>query len=170
MKTKIILSLTAFCCFIMANTFAQDASDGVTKDLFETAEATGNVSMLVSAIRAAGIEDELKDEGPYTVFAPSNDAFAAIPQDVIDGYMRPENRQQIKELLEAHIVKGKVSREDLANETELTALNGQKITVEADSEGLSLNGGATVMVSDIEATNGIIHLIDVVMTPVAEDQ
>ncbi len=170
MKNKMIVSLTAICCFVLTNTFAQETSEGITKDLFETAEATGNVSMLVSAIRAAGIEDDLKDEGPYTIFAPSNDAFAAIPQDVIDGYMRPENQAQVKEILEAHIVKGKVTREDLANETELTAINGQKITVEADSEGLSLNGGATVMVSDIEATNGIIHLIDVVMTPVADNE
>ncbi|MAK61560.1 MAG: fasciclin [Ponticaulis sp.] len=142
---------------IFAGNYSKDKAD-----IVETADAAGFTTLLAAA-EAAGLVDALKGDGPLTVFAPTDEAFAALGEDTINMLLMPENKDKLAGVLKYHVVSGKVKSGDLAGK-ELSAetLNG---TVEIDgTDGVMVNN-ATVITADVEASNGIIHVIDKVLMP-----
>lgn len=128
--------------------------------------AVGNpdFSTLVAAVTAAGLVETLSGEGPFTVFAPTNDAFAALPAGLVDKLLLPENKDVLTQILTYHVVSGKVMSTDVAA-GEVPSVEGSPITVTVDGGTVMLNDSATVTAVDIEASNGVIHVIDAVILP-----
>ena len=133
-------------------------------DIVDTAVAAGSFKTLVAAVTAAGLVDTLKGAGPFTVFAPSDDAFAKLPAGTVDELVKPENKEKLTKILKLHVIPGKIMAADV---------KGQKINpASASGETLDVDGtdgvtvsGAKVTSADIECTNGVIHVIDTVIMP-----
>ncbi len=133
-------------------------------DIVETAIAAGSFSTLVAAVEAAGLVDTLKGEGPFTVFAPTDEAFAALPEGTVENLLKPENKDQLIAILTYHVVSGKIMSADIAGKTaEVDTVQGSKISVDA-TDGVKVDN-ATVVMADIETSNGVIHVIDAVVLP-----
>ena len=134
------------------------------KDIVDTAVAAGNFTTLVAAVEAAGLVDALKAEGPMTVFAPTDEAFAALPEGTIETLLKPENKDQLVNILTYHVLAGKVMAGDISGKAlEVQMLNGSTAKVDATS-GATI-GSANIVVTDIETSNGVIHVIDAVLIP-----
>lgn len=131
------------------------------KDIVDTAIGAGSFKTLVTAVKAAGLVDALKGEGPFTVFAPTDDAFAKLPEGTVEALVA--NPEKLKSILLYHVVPGKVMAADVMGIESATTLFGQPIAVSTD--GGVMVGGAKVVKTDIEATNGVIHVIDSVIIP-----
>ena len=136
-----------------------------TKNIVETAVEAGSFKTLVAAVTAAGLAETLSGTGPFTVFAPTDDAFAKIPAETLTDLLKPENKEKLAGILTYHVVSGKVLAADAAKVTEATTVNGQEIKIDATS-GVKIND-ATVTTADVEASNGVIHIIDTVLMPSA---
>jgi uncharacterized surface protein with fasciclin (FAS1) repeats len=133
-------------------------------DIVDTAIAAGQFSTLVAAVQAAGLVDTLKSEGPFTVFAPTDAAFAALPEGTVENLLKPENKDQLVAVLTYHVVAGKVMSADIAGKTmEVDSLQGSAISVNA-MNGVMVDN-ANVITADIETDNGVIHVIDAVILP-----
>ena len=132
-------------------------------DIVETALAARNFSTLAAALGAAGLVETLKGEGPFTVFAPTDAAFAKVPQQTLDDLLQPENKKKLAAILTYHVVPGKVSSHEVIAMNSATTLQGQKLNI-SKQDGVKINE-AKVIVTDIEATNGVIHIIDSVLMP-----
>ena len=134
------------------------------KDIVDTALANEQFSTLVAAVQAAGLVDTLKGDGPFTVFAPTNDAFAKLPAGTVENLLKPENKDQLVAVLTYHVLPGKVMASDIAGKTLSTAtIQGSMVDINA-TNGVMVDG-ATVTAADIETTNGVIHVIDTVILP-----
>lgn len=153
------LACAAFFAFAAAPAFA----GGHSKDIVDTAAGNDAFSTLVAAVKAAGLVDTLKGEGPFTVFAPTNAAFEALPAGTVEDLLKPENKDQLTAILTYHVVPGKVMSTDLQDDMEATTVNGQDVTIDLDN-GVMVEA-ATVTQADIEASNGVIHVIDKVILP-----
>jgi uncharacterized surface protein with fasciclin (FAS1) repeats len=123
----------------------------------------GSFTTLVAAVQAAGLVDTLKSEGPFTVFAPTDEAFAALPEGTVATLLLPENKEQLISILTYHVVPGKVMSGDLSNGMTATTVQGSDVTIMI-ADGVSING-ANVTTADVEASNGVIHVIDSVILP-----
>lgn len=134
------------------------------KDIVDTAVGAGSFTTLVAAVQAAGLVDTLKGEGPFTVFAPTDAAFAALPAGTVENLLRPENKDQLVAVLTYHVLAGKVMSGDIAGQT-LSPATVQGSTVDIDATSGVKIDGATVTTADIEASNGVIHVIDAVILP-----
>jgi len=133
-------------------------------NIVETAVATPSLSTLVAAVQAADLVDALSDENTQlTVFAPTNDAFAAI-QDTVDLLLLPENKADLQNVLQYHVVSGKVMSTDLSDGMEVTALNGDTLTITIEDGKVMIND-AEVTLADVETSNGVVHVIDTVLVP-----
>ena len=133
-------------------------------DIVDTAIAAGQFSTLVAAVQAAGLVDTLKGEGPFTVFAPTDAAFSALPEGTVENLLKPENKDQLVAVLTYHVVSGKVMSADIAGKTmEVDSVQGSAITVNA-MNGVKVDN-ANVVSADIETSNGVIHVIDAVILP-----
>ncbi|MCA3573487.1 MAG: fasciclin domain-containing protein [Aestuariivirga sp.] len=133
-------------------------------DIVDTAVAAGNFKTLVAAVQAAGLVDTLKGTGPFTVFAPTDEAFAKLPAGTVDDLLKPENKDKLVAILTYHVVPGKVMAADVAGkETMAKSVQGGEITVNG-TNGVKVDG-ATVVQADIVADNGVIHVIDAVIMP-----
>jgi len=130
--------------------------------IIQTAIDAGSFSSLVSAIQAAGLVDALSGEGPFTVFAPTDEAFANLPEGALDSLL--QDPEELKRVLTYHVVSGKVMASDVADLTEATTLEGSTLSIDTDENGVMING-ANVVQADIECTNGVIHVIDSVLMP-----
>ncbi len=143
---------------------------GHSKDIVDTAVGAGSFTTLVAAVQAAGLVDTLKGEGPFTVFAPLNDSFAALPAGTVETSLMTENMCQLTDVLTYHVVSGAVMSTDLAAGSTLvgTVMTDASICVTSDM-GVTIADGtgemATVVIADIEASNGVIHVIDKVLLP-----
>ena len=133
-------------------------------DIVDTAAAAGDFETLVAAVRAAGLVDVLTDEGPFTVFAPTDDAFAALPEGMVSSLLRPENRDRLVDLLTYHVIAGAVPAEVAVTLDEAATVNGQRVEMDFDGETLTVDGVRVVM-ADVAAANGVIHVIDRVLVP-----
>ena len=136
---------------------------GHSKDIVDTAVDAGTFSTLVAAVEAAGLVDTLKGEGPFTVFAPTDEAFAALPEGTVEELLKPENIDQLTAILTYHVVPGKVMSTDLTDDMMATTVQGSDVKIDLDN-GVMVQD-ATVTAADIEASNGVIHVINKVILP-----
>ena len=132
------------------------------KNIVETAQETGSFNTLVRAVQAAGLEDVLSGRGPFTVCAPNDAAFNALPRGTMDELM--QNRDRLANVLKFHVVSGSYTAEDIRNMSSIKTLLGQEVPVRIEGTTVMI-GNARVIQSDIEATNGIIHVLDKVLIP-----
>ncbi len=136
-------------------------------DIVDTAVADGRFTTLVTAVQAAGLVDALKGEGPLTVFAPTDDAFALLPEGTVESLLEAENIEQLKSILLYHVVEGKVMAADVVGLTSAASLLGKDLVIKVDMGNVYINE-AKVIITDIEASNGVIHVIDAVLLPPAD--
>ncbi len=142
----------------------QEAATATEKDIVDTAVGAGQFNTLVAAAQAADLVDTLKSKGPFTVFAPTDEAFAKLPAGTVDNLLKPENKDQLAAILTYHVVPGKIMSADIAGkEAEVATVQGGKLDVNA-TDGVKVND-ATVVAADVEATNGVIHVVDTVLLP-----
>lgn len=157
MIRRTFLALSVAASFLSAPAFAQD------KDIVDTAVAAGNFTTLAAALTAAGLVDTLKGEGPFTVFAPTDAAFAALPAGTVEDLLKPENKDKLVAILTYHVLPGKVMSTDLSEGLMAKTVNGAEVTITLDG-GAKVNG-AVISTADILASNGVIHVIDSVILP-----
>ena len=136
---------------------------GHSMDIVDTAKGAGSFETLLAAATAAGLVDTLKGEGPFTVFAPTDEAFAALPEGTVDSLLLPENKDQLTAILTYHVVPGKVMSGDLTDDMAATTVQGSDVMIDLDN-GVMVQD-ASVVNADIEASNGVIHVIDKVIMP-----
>jgi len=136
------------------------------KDIVDTAVAAGDFTTLATALEAAGLVDTLKGEGPYTVFAPTDAAFAAVPKETLDALLA-DPKGALTDVLTYHVVAGKVMASDLSDGMMIDTVNGAQLEVKINADGTVMIGDATVTTADIETSNGVIHVIDTVLVPPA---
>ena len=134
------------------------------KDIVDLAAGTDFLSTLVAAVKAGGLVDVLKGDGPFTVFAPTNEAFAKLPAGTVESLLKPENKDQLVKILTYHVIPGSIKSSDLKDGMEVETVQGQKVTVKL-AGGKAMINKATVTAADIEATNGMVHVIDTVILP-----
>jgi len=132
--------------------------------IVDVAAGNPDFSTLVAAIKAAGLVDTLNDAGPFTVFAPTNAAFAKLPAGRLDNLLKPENKDQLAAILTYHVVAGKVKAAQAVTLDEATTVNGANADIEVDGSKVTIDG-ATIVKTDVLASNGVIHVIDTVMCP-----
>ena len=138
---------------------------GHSKDIVDTAVDAGTFTTLVAAVQAAGLVDTLKGEGPFTVFAPTDDAFANLPEGTVEALLAEEGLGTLTTILTYHVVPGKVMSADIAGQAlEAATASGIMLAIDATGDSVMV-GGATVVAADIETSNGVIHVIDSIMLP-----
>ena len=157
MIRRTFIALTAVASFLSAPVFAAEM------DIVDTAVAAGNFTTLATALGAAGLVETLKGEGPFTVFAPTDAAFAALPAGTVEDLLKPENKDKLVAILTYHVIAGKVLSTDLTEGMKAATVNGAEVTITLDG-GAKVNG-AVISAADIVATNGVIHVIDSVILP-----
>jgi len=142
---------------------AHDHGGAKKPTLVEIAAGDPNFSTLVAAVKAAGLADTLSGDGPFTVFAPTNAAFAKLPAGTVENLLKPENKEQLVAVLTYHVVPGAVKAADVAGLTSAKTVNGKEIQIDTRN-GVKVDN-ATVTATDIEGRNGVIHVIDTVILP-----
>lgn len=168
-KTSFIMTLVLIMSLFQLPLFAHAQIEGdkeSTKDIVEIATSDGRFNTLVSALKAAELVDTLKGNGPFTVFAPTDEAFAKLPSGTLDELLKPENKNNLVDILTFHVTPGKVMAADVMklNGKEVSMVNGKKAKIEVKDNSVYING-AKVVVTDIMAKNGVIHVIDTVIMP-----
>jgi uncharacterized surface protein with fasciclin (FAS1) repeats len=134
------------------------------KDIVDTAAGAGEFNTLAAALQAAGLVSTLKGKGPFTVFAPTDAAFAKLPAGTVENLLKPENKQQLVAILTYHVVPGKLMAADVVGLDEAKTVNGRMIDVQAEGGAVKVND-VSVTATDIAASNGVIHVIDRVILP-----
>ena len=162
MKNLLSIALLAVLVLWSApNVAAQPETD---KDIVDIAVEAGTFETLVAAVTAAELVDVLKGEGPFTVFAPTDEAFAALPEGTVENLLKPENKDQLIAVLTYHVVPGRVTSAEVVNLTEAATVQGSTVDIKVKEDKVYIDA-ATVIAVDIEASNGIIHVIDAVILP-----
>lgn len=169
MKVIKTLGLVFIATTLMAMVpFTNEAKhDHNNSDIVELAVQTEALSTLVTAVQAADLVETLQSEGPFTVFAPTNDAFAALPDGTLESLLEESNKGQLVDILTYHVVPGKVMSSDLSDGMTATTVQGQEITIGV-GDGVTVDG-ANVVQADVEASNGVVHVIDAVILPKEEE-
>ncbi|MEC9372504.1 MAG: fasciclin domain-containing protein [Planctomycetota bacterium] len=144
------------------------AGYGEKADIVDTAVSAGSFNTLVAAVKAAGLVDTLKGDGPFTVFAPTDEAFAKLPSGTIDRLLRPENKALLQSILTYHVVPGKVTADKVTKLSNAETANGQRVDIKV-SNGTVMVDNAKVVKTDIMTSNGVIHVIDTVIMPATDD-
>ena len=158
------LTLAALTLALALSGNAYAGSCGNAHDIVDTAVEAGTFNTLVAAVKAAGLVDTLKGDGPFTVFAPTDEAFAKLPAGTVESLLKPENKDKLVSILTYHVVPGKVMSGDIAGSSmSVKTVQGQSINVQAFGS-VRIND-ATVTAADVEASNGVIHVIDSVIIP-----
>lgn len=172
MKSIRFAVAAAALLFAAAPSYAQDASyskaakadEASSMDIVDIAVHAGSFETLVAAVKAAGLVEVLKGEGPFTVFAPTDEAFAALPEGTVAELLKPENKDKLVAILTYHVVSGKVMAADVVKLSEAETVQGQKVAIKTDDNGVMIDN-ARVTQTDIPASNGVIHVIDAVILP-----
>ena len=160
-KAFLMAAVIAVVAFVAADTSRAGHHE---KDIVDTAVAAGQFNTLVAAVKAAGLVETLKSDGPFTVFAPTDEAFAKLPAGTVENLLKPENKDQLVAVLTYHVVPGKVMSGDIAGKkTEAKTVQGSSLMVDATS-GVMVDN-AKVVQADIMTSNGVIHVIDTVVLP-----
>jgi uncharacterized surface protein with fasciclin (FAS1) repeats len=153
--------LRALLIGLSSMTFAAQAAE---KDIVDTAVGAGQFRTLAAALDAAGLVSTLKSDGPFTVFAPTDEAFAKLPPGTVENLLKPENKQKLVDILTYHVVAGKVMAADVVGLDEAKSVNGKMIDVQVEGSSVKVDE-ANVTSADIAASNGVIHVIDQVILP-----
>ncbi len=166
LRTTALTSLVAAVAFGAASVagaanYAEKRADKMTMDIVDTAVAAGSFNTLVTAVKAAGLVDTLKSDGPFTVFAPTDEAFAKIPADKLQALLN--DKEALTKVLTYHVVPGKVMATDVINMDSAQTVQGQRIKI-STVDGVNVDN-AKVTMTDIETSNGVIHVIDAVILP-----
>jgi|SRR3954470_435193 uncharacterized surface protein with fasciclin (FAS1) repeats len=159
MKMTCLAIAFAMMLSVTTNVFA-----AAKKDIVDTAVAAGDFKTLATALQAAGLVDTLKGPGPFTVFAPTDEAFAKLPAGTVEELLKPENKEKLVAILTYHVVPGKVMAKDVMKMTSAKTVNGKTVTI-MDQNGTVMVDNAKVVKADIAASNGVIHVIDSVILP-----
>lgn len=161
-RTKAIAA--AFGVFSTAAVMATPVFAASEKDIVDTAVGAGQFTTLITAVKAAGLVETLKGKGPFTVFAPTDTAFAKLPAGTVDGLLKPENKAKLTQILTYHVVPGKVMAADVTGKkTEAKTVEGSSLMIDG-TNGVTVNG-AKVVKADVAASNGVIHAVDTVLMP-----
>ena len=150
--------------FILLSSTAIAMAGGHMKNLVETAGGNDAFKTLVAAVKAAGLVETLAGKGPFTVFAPTNEAFAKLPEGTVESLLKPENKDKLISVLTYHVVPGKIMSKDIKPSQMVKTVNGQQVSIKLSYGKVSVDG-ATVTAADVEADNGVIHVIDTVILP-----
>ena len=149
---------------VMVGVLAVPPAQAQNKDIVDTAVAAGSFNTLAKALTAAGLVQTLKGSGPYTVFAPTDEAFAKLPAGTLENLLKPEQKAELRRILTYHVVSGKVMAADVVKMTSAQAVSGDTITVMTRGGKVQVNH-ANVVNTAISASNGVIHVIDAVILP-----
>lgn len=154
--------------FSSASAIASDCGDKSASankmDIVQTAQSAGSFGTLVAAVKAADLVDTLRGEGPFTVFAPTDEAFAKLPKGTLEMLLKPENQDKLKKILTYHVVSGQVMSKDVVKLRSAKTVNGKKVSIQY-ADGKVWIDKATVAKADILTSNGVIHVIDKVILP-----
>ena len=161
-NTPVIMAALLAVAFVGSP--AARAEAPMTKDIVEVAVDAGQFTTLAAALEAADLVSTLQSDGPFTVFAPTDEAFAALPAGTVDMLLKPENRQQLIDILTTHVVSGEVTASDVVNIDSAKTVSGAEVAITVVDGNVKIND-ATVVATDIAASNGVIHVIDSVILP-----
>jgi uncharacterized surface protein with fasciclin (FAS1) repeats len=161
MKRIYVMSCLAL---LITLSFSSNANASSKKDIVDTAVAAGDFKTLAAALQAAGLVDTLKGAGPFTVFAPTDEAFAKLPAGTVEDLLKPENKQKLVSILTYHVVAGDVMAKDVVKLSEAKTLNGKELKIMVEG-GKVMVDSANVTKTDIQCSNGVIHVIDSVLIP-----
>jgi uncharacterized surface protein with fasciclin (FAS1) repeats len=169
MKSRFVLFTSAAIAVVAVVAGSAGVRGQQPKDIVETAVAAGSFKTLAAALQAAGLVETLKGKGPFTVFAPTDAAFAKLPKGTVEDLLKPENKAKLAAILTYHVVPGTVLAAQVAtmNGKEAKTVNGQAVKITVNGNAVTV-GAAKVVTTDIKATNGVIHVIDSVMLPAAK--
>lgn len=169
MKSNVVgvASAVAIAAAIIGMAFGATLARAGKQDIVDTAVANGQFKTLATALNAAGLVNTLKGPGPFTVFAPTDDAFAKLPPGTLDDLLKPENKGKLAAILTYHVVPGAVTSRQVTNLKEAKTVNGSMLQVSARDGKVMINN-ADVVKRDIETSNGVIHVIDAVLLPPAK--
>jgi uncharacterized surface protein with fasciclin (FAS1) repeats len=160
---KTLTTILAISAMLLMTGFAS-ADHHETKDIVDTAVEAGSFTTLVKAVQAAGLVDTLKGDGPFTVFAPTDAAFAKVPAATLAALLKPANREQLKAVLTYHVLSGAVMADDVVNLDSAATVNGESVRIQVKDGAVMVNNAAVVK-ADIPTSNGVIHVIDTVLLP-----
>ena len=160
----ILVAISSIGLAVTASAGGHKSATKTQKDIVDTAVAAGSFNTLAAALEAADLVGALKADGPYTVFAPTDAAFAKLPAGTVDDLLKPGNQEKLKSILLYHVVSGKIMAADIGPEATPATLQGASIDVISGRSGVTVNG-ANVVSADIAASNGVIHVIDEVILP-----
>ena len=158
------ISVMTCLALLLTLSFSSAAFASSKKDIVDTAVAAGDFKTLAAALQAAGLVDTLKGAGPFTVFAPTDEAFAKLPAGTVEDLLKPENKQKLVSILTYHVVAGDVMAKDVLKLSEAKTLNGKEVKIMVEGDKVMV-GGANVTKTDIKCSNGVIHVIDSVLLP-----
>ncbi|WP_145170905.1 fasciclin domain-containing protein [Rubripirellula lacrimiformis] len=158
-----LLSCVAAIALIAMPNAKADHHNEKTKDIVDTAVAA-KFNTLVAAVKAGGLVETLKGDGPFTVFAPTDEAFAELPEGALADLLKPENKSKLQAILKYHVVPGKVTAKQVTSLNDATTVEGSKVKIEVKGDKVMINN-ATVKKADVMCSNGVIHVIDKVLIP-----
>ncbi|WP_442508671.1 fasciclin domain-containing protein [Novipirellula sp. SH528] len=155
-----VVAVMTVPCF----SFAKEADSPAGKSIVDIAAGNQDFSTLVAAVKAAGLVETLSGKGPFTVFAPTNEAFNKLPKGTVESLLKPENKDKLISILKYHVVSGNVMAADVVKLDEAKTVQGQSVKISTGSDGVMVNKSKVVK-TDIKASNGVIHVIDSVLLP-----
>ncbi len=162
---KSIIAIATLCLALATfSAGSVPATPEAKKDIVDTAVSAGSFKTLAAALRAAGLVDTLKGKGPFTVFAPTDEAFAKLPKGTLEDLLKPENKDKLAAILTYHVVAGKVMAADVVKLNSAKTVQGQAVRINAHGGSVMVDN-AKVVKTDIETSNGVIHVIDSVILP-----
>lgn len=164
MFKKIASVLTFVLASLTLSSAAHADHHGMKKDIVDVAAANGSFSTLVAAVKAVGLVDTLKGDGPFTVFAPTDEAFAKLPAGRVENLLKSQNKDKLTAILTYHVVSGKVMAADVVKLDSATTVQGQSVNVTTNDGSVMINN-ANVVMADVKASNDVIHVIDTVLLP-----
>lgn len=163
-RTIVSLLAIALITPVLAFAYHHDKKMKNTMDVVEMADHTGFFTTLIAAVQAAGLEETLKGEGPFTVLAPTDEAFAKLPAGTIDDLLKPENKDKLVGILTYHVIPAKAMSADVVKMSSAPTVNGKEVMIKVEGDAVMINDAKVVKV-DVPATNGVIHIIDTVLIP-----
>jgi uncharacterized surface protein with fasciclin (FAS1) repeats len=161
---RVLMVAAVVSLMLLSTAFAADRAKPKRSDIVDTAVAAGNFKTLAAALKAADLVETLKGKGPFTVFAPTDEAFAKLPKGTVEELLKPENKEKLAGILKYHVVSGRVLAADVVKLTKAKTVQGCEVTIKVDGDKVMVDN-ANVTKTDIRCGNGVIHVIDAVILP-----